>query len=112
MCPSGEAQFTILIAPYLLASYITTVPNDYSETTVKSTLSFREMPKVSHTLPFSADVEPLTFSQFSVMDDDHNPLCYGESVMHTIKPAVANSKFLFLCDKNGNIIGIIPATAA
>ena len=112
MCPSGDAQFTILIAPYLLASYITTVPNDYSETTVKSTLSFDEMPKVSHTQPFSADVEPLTFSQFSVMDDDHNSLCYGESVMHTIKPAVANSKFLFLCDKNGNIIGIIPATAA
>lgn len=112
MCPSGDAQFTILIAPYLLASYITTVPNDYSETTVKSTLSFHEIPKVSHTLPFSADVEPLTFPQFSVMDDDHNSLCYGESVMHTIKPAVANSKFLFLCDKNGNIIGIIPATAA
>jgi hypothetical protein len=46
------------------------------------------------------------------MDDDNTSLCNGGTVMHTIKPAVANSKFLFLCDKNGNIIGIIPATAA
>lgn len=70
------------------------------------------MTRVRHLLPFSADVEPLIFLLFTVMDDEHNSLCNGETVMRTIKPAVANSKFLFLCDKNGNIIGIIPATAA
>ena len=46
------------------------------------------------------------------MEDHILSFCSGGSVMHTIKPAVATSKFLFLCDKNGNIIGIIPATAA
>ena len=68
------------------------------------------MPK--HPQPFPEGVEPLTFVQFTVMDDYNTSLCRGGTVMHTIKPAVANSKFLFLCDKNGNIIGIIPATAA
>ena len=48
----------------------------------------------------------------TVMDGIITPLCSGGKVMHTIKPAVASSKFLFLCDKDGNIIGIIPATAA
>ena len=46
------------------------------------------------------------------MDGIITLLCSGGKVMHTIKPAVASSKFLFLCDKDGNIIGIIPATAA
>ena len=46
------------------------------------------------------------------MDDDNTSLRSGGTVMHTVKPAVANSKFLFLCAKNGSIIGIIPATAA
>ena len=67
---------------------------------------------VRHSTPFSTGSEPLSFLQFPVMDDDNTSLCNGGTVMHTIKPAVANSKFLFLCDKNGNIIGIIPATAA
>ena len=66
----------------------------------------------NHWQPFSEGVEPLLLFEFTVMDYYHTSLCSGGTVMHTIRPAVANSKFLFLCDKNGNIIGIIPATAA
>lgn len=40
------------------------------------------------------------------------PFSQVERVMYTMKPVISTCKFLFLCDKDGNIIGIVPATAA